>query len=372
VARRGGRLVLKGVAKRYGETTALAPTNAEIADGEFFSLIGPSGSGKSTLLGVVAGFVPPSAGSVEIDGEDVAHLPPYRRNVGMVFQNYALFPHMSVWENVAFPLKLRKVPGREVTERVGRMLDVVRLGGMGGRAPSQLSGGQQQRVALARAAVYDPRILLMDEPLGALDKNLREELQVEIKAFHRQIGATIVYVTHDQDEAAAMSDRIAVMRGGQIVQVGRPRELYEAPRNAFVASFLGDANLFPVERVRRNGPRLAVDLAGGGTLFARDAALPFDHGGTVAFGGAVACVRPEAIALAPTSQAPNGAAVNRMTGTVADTVYAAGTVRYRVALPCGRTLTVRAAPGAQPAMPETGDAVALAWAAEDTLLIPKE
>lgn len=241
MVRHGARLSLRKVAKRYDEIVALHPTSLEVEPGEFFSLIGPSGSGKSTLLGSIAGFIPPSSGRIELDGEDVVSVPPYRRNVGMVFQNYALFPHMTIFENIAFPLRLRKLPSSEIRERVSRLLRMVRLPNFGSRVPSQLSGGQQQRVALARAAVYDPRLLLMDEPLGALDKNLREEMQYEIKEFHRQIAATILYVTHDQEEAATMSDRIAIMNHGDVVQYGKPRDLYEHPRNAFVASFLGDA-----------------------------------------------------------------------------------------------------------------------------------
>src|SRR5437868_11389776 len=220
MAEHGSGLVLDGVSKRYGGVAALQPISIEIKPGEFFSLIGPSGSGKSTLLGAIAGFIPPSAGRILIDGRDIVDIPPYRRNIGMVFQNYALFPHLSVFENVAFALRLRKLTNAEVTGKTQRMLDIIRLSGMGERRISELSGGQQQRVALARAAVYDPRILLMDEPLGALDKNLREEMQYEIKAFHNKIAATIIYVTHDQEEAAAMSDRIAIMKDGEIVQHG--------------------------------------------------------------------------------------------------------------------------------------------------------
>ncbi len=361
----GGRLALNGVEKRYAEVTALARTDLAIGAGEFFSLIGPSGSGKSTLLGAVAGFVAPSAGSIEIDGQDVVQVPPYRRNVGMVFQNYALFPHMSVFENIAFPLRLRKLPEAEVVRRVERILAMVRLPGFADRRTSQLSGGQQQRVALARAAVYDPRILLMDEPLGALDKNLREEMQVEIKDFHRQIGATIVYVTHDQEEAAAMSNRIAIMNHGRIVQVGPPRELYENPCNAFAASFLGDANLFEISSMRAAAQGIAIDLTGGGSIAAH--VTP----GSKPKSGLVACVRPEAIALRAGCAAATGAE-NRLCGTVVDVVHAAGSIRYRVDARAGRPIHVRAPSGRQAETFSIGQAVTLAWSPQDTLLIPKE
>src|SRR5690242_2303591 len=194
--------------KRYGTVTALLPTNLDVRSGEFFAIIGPSGSGKSTLLGVTAGFIPASGGHILVDGRDLVGEPPYTRNIGMVFQNYSLFPHMSVAENIAFPLKMRRLAAAEVAAKVARMLEIVRLAGFGDRRPQQLSGGQQQRVALARAAVYDPILLLMDEPLGALDKNLREEMQEEIKRFQAAIGTTVIYVTHDQQEAACMADRI--------------------------------------------------------------------------------------------------------------------------------------------------------------------
>ena len=246
--RRGARVVYDGVTKQYGNLYALHPTSLEIESGEFFSIIGPSGSGKTTLLGVTAGFIPPTDGQILVDGRDLVGIPPFQRNIGMVFQNYSLFPHMTVAQNIGFPLRMRKLGRAEADERIKRMLGVVRLGGMADRYPAQLSGGQQQRVALARAAVYDPVLLLMDEPLSALDKNLREEMQREIKAFQQALGATVIYVTHDQYEASSMSHRIAIMNGGRVAQIGSPRELYENPRNRFVASFLGEANLFEVRR----------------------------------------------------------------------------------------------------------------------------
>ncbi|HTN96706.1 MAG TPA: ABC transporter ATP-binding protein, partial [Nordella sp.] len=315
MAEHGSGLVLDGVSKHYGGVAALQPISIEIKPGEFFSLIGPSGSGKSTLLGAIAGFIPPSAGRILIDGRDIVDIPPYRRNIGMVFQNYALFPHLTVFENVAFALRLRKLSKAEVTGKTQRMLDIIRLSGMGERRISELSGGQQQRVALARAAVYDPRILLMDEPLGALDKNLREEMQYEIKAFHNKIAATIVYVTHDQEEAAAMSDRIAIMRDGQIVQHGGPRDLYEHPRNIFVASFLGDANIFKIRDVKAEARSLRLDIGDGLSVSA--------PGDTASASQHYVCVRPESIAIGAPGVFNGAAGQNVLSGTIADVVYTA-------------------------------------------------
>ena len=355
----GASLSLEAVQKKYGGLVALARTDLDVRPGEFFGLIGPSGSGKSTLLGMIAGFVPPSAGRILLNGTDIVSLPPYRRNLGMVFQNYALFPHMTVAENIAFPLRMRKLQRGEIETRVRRMLEIVRLGGLGERSPAQLSGGQQQRVALARAASYDPSLLLMDEPLGALDKNLREEMQYEIKRFHREIGATVLYVTHDQDEAATMSDRIAILNQGRIVQVGRPRELYEAPATSFVASFLGEANLFEVAAVSQSSPpRLRVETKDGLTLSANQPAH-FEA-------NAVICVRPEAIQIAKSA----GAAANVLAGSVLDVVYTAGSLRYRVEVGGGRVVLVRRPLQRQAAVMEVGSPVYLSWDVSDTILVP--
>jgi putative spermidine/putrescine transport system ATP-binding protein len=362
----GAGVSIKGLSKRYGDVVALAPTDLDIEPGEFFSLLGPSGSGKSTLLGSIAGFTPPSAGGIAIDGVDVVSIPPYRRNIGMVFQNYALFPHMTVFENIAFPLRLRKLPEPDIVARVTRMLATVRLPDLGTRMPSQLSGGQQQRVALGRAAAYDPRVLLMDEPLGALDKNLREELQYEIKQFHAEIGATIIYVTHDQDEAATLSNRIAIMREGRIVQVGRPRDLYERPRNAFVASFLGEANVLTVSGMRNGHDGLAlIETAEGITVHA-------PKPGAVPDGGYVACIRPETIHLAADGAPVRRADLNVIEGRIADVIYTAGTVRYRVDATDRGRLTVKVPSQRDAPFHPQGSRVSLVCAASDVLLIPKE
>lgn len=364
----GSELVLRGVEKRYGSVQALHPTDLEIAGGEFFSLIGPSGSGKTTLLGAVAGFSPPTRGSIEVDGKDMARLPPYRREVGMVFQNYALFPHLNVFENVAFPLRLRKLPKQAVIQQVKDMLEIVRLPDVGKRMPNQLSGGQQQRIALARAAVYGPKILLMDEPLGALDKNLREEMQYEIKAFHARIGATVLYVTHDQDEAAAMSDRIAIMRGGRIAQHGTPRDLYEHPRNAFVACFLGSANLFDVNKVTAGtGDTVTAETPEGAMRGLKPV-------GGLPDAEMVICVRPESIEInkALATSTAQASDLNCLEGQVSDAIYTAGSFRYQVATSTGLQLSVRLNSVRQSEMLRPGDHVEMSWSALSTLIIPKE
>lgn len=238
-------LTVKKLSKRYGDFVALAETDLTVAQGEFLTLLGPSGSGKTTLLSLVAGLARPDSGAVLIGNDDVTYSAPHLRDIGVVFQNYALFPHMTVLENIAFPLKMRKVQADEARRRAQEALEMIRLPHIAQRYPKELSGGQQQRVALARCMVYRPSIILMDEPLGALDKKLREHMQLEIKRIHRELGATIVYVTHDQEEAMTMSDRICLMNSGRIEQLGTPGDLYFRPQTLFVADFLGESNLLP-------------------------------------------------------------------------------------------------------------------------------
>src|SRR6185436_3552786 len=238
-----GAIELRGVTKRYGKERVVDAVSALIQPGEFFSLLGPSGSGKTTTLLMIAGFAAVDEGSILVDGADIGAIPPQRRGFGMVFQNYAIFPHLNVYENVAFPLRARDLGDAEIRERVDSALELVRLERFADRFARQLSGGQQQRVAIARAIVFHPSVVLMDEPLGALDKNLRYQMQVEIKEIQQRLGMTVVYVTHDQEEAMNMSDRIAIMNRGRIEQVGMPSEVYERPANAFVGRFLGEANI---------------------------------------------------------------------------------------------------------------------------------
>ncbi|MEO1194315.1 MAG: ABC transporter ATP-binding protein [Pseudomonadota bacterium] len=255
----GASVSFQGVGKRYGAVKALADFELEVAPGEFMTFLGPSGSGKTTALNVLAGFVDPTAGDVLIDGRSVLDRPPERRQLGMVFQSYTLFPHMNVFDNVAFPLRLRRAPKAEVARKVAESLEMVRLSGYEARMPKELSGGQRQRVAFARAVVFEPPVLLMDEPLGALDLKLREAMQLEIKRYHAELGCTIIFVTHDQGEALALSDRIAVMGEGQIVQVDTPERIYDAPASRYVAEFIGKTNILTLTP-GRNGAAEILEI----------------------------------------------------------------------------------------------------------------
>ncbi len=301
---------LVGVVKRFGDVAAVDGVDLEIADGEFFSMLGPSGSGKTTTLRMIAGFEEPSAGTIELHGRDITGVPPFDRDVNTVFQDYALFPHMTVGENVAYGLVVRRVAADERRRRVQDALRMVRLEGYEGRRPGQLSGGQRQRVALARALVNRPRVLLLDEPLGALDLKLREEMQIELKAIQQQVGITFIYVTHDQEEALTMSDRLAVFNNGRVEQIGSPAEVYEHPATTFVAGFVGTSNLLTGEAAR------AV-IGRSGTF----------------------TVRPEKIRLADpdtTPAADEGSALGR----IRDVVYIGPDTRYIVALETGGELVV--------------------------------
>ncbi|MGH8782913.1 ABC transporter ATP-binding protein [Paraburkholderia sp.] len=255
-------LLITGLGKRYGDFVALAPTDLDVAKGEFLTLLGPSGSGKTTLLSLIAGLAQPDSGQIHIDGVDVTWGAPYERDIGMVFQNYALFPHMTVAQNIAFPLQMRKTNAKAARDQVMQALEMVHLPHVADRYPRELSGGQQQRIALARCMVYRPSIILMDEPLGALDKKLRDHMQLEIKRIHRDLGTTIVYVTHDQEEAMTMSDRICLMNAGSIAQLGTPADLYFRPKNVFVADFLGESNLLDAIVTGRAGNQVQVSLRG--------------------------------------------------------------------------------------------------------------
>ncbi|MGV9422378.1 ABC transporter ATP-binding protein [Streptomyces sp. NPDC003674] len=301
---------LQDLRKSFGETTAVAGVDLDVRDGEFFSMLGPSGSGKTTVLRLIAGFESPTGGSVELAGQDVTGLAPFERDVHTVFQDYALFPHMTVEQNVAYGLRIRKVPKAERLVRARKALAEVRLEGYGRRRPSQLSGGQRQRVALARALVGRPRVLLLDEPLGALDLKLREQMQVELKALQREVGITFVFVTHDQEEALTMSDRIAVFDRGRIAQVGTPAEIYERPATAFVASFVGTSNLLDGETARR-----IVGAAG------------------------TYNIRPEKIRVLKESAEADEPGHATATGTVAEVVYLGDATRFLVDLDGGGRLT---------------------------------
>jgi spermidine/putrescine transport system ATP-binding protein len=300
------------VAKRFGDFVAVQEADFFVGRAEFFSLLGPSGCGKTTTLRMIAGFEEPSAGRILLEGEDVSRLPPYRRNVNTVFQQYALFPHMTVYDNVAFGPRSRRLDASEVDRRVMELLEIVRLDQLARRKPAQLSGGEQQRVALARALVNYPGALLLDEPLGALDLKLRHAMQLELKRIQREVRIAFVYVTHDQDEALTMSDRIAVMNEGRIEQIGRPREIYDEPATVFVASFIGVANLIPVRVASGGGDALTVTLAGGN-------AIPVSAGAWRGQPGADATVmvRPERVRVTPH---PSGGPIS-IPVTVSDAVF---------------------------------------------------
>jgi spermidine/putrescine ABC transporter ATP-binding subunit len=296
----GASLRLERVSRYFGEIPALAELTLEVEGGEFLAILGPSGSGKTTTLNLIAGFDHPTTGEVLLDGHLITELPAHRRGVGMVFQGYALFPHMTVAENIGFPLRMRRVPTRDIHGQVTRALSLVRLGELGDRYPAQLSGGQQQRVALARALVYQPSILLMDEPLGALDRKLRGEMQSEIKRIHRELGTTVVYVTHDQDEALSMADRVAVLHRGRLEQHGTPREVYERPKSPFVATFVGDAN-FLDGVVATEGGTPVVHLALGLSVPLDAGACRFAPGDRV-----VLVARPEHLRVRPAPAEASG------------------------------------------------------------------
>lgn len=278
----------ENVVKAYGPIKVIENLNLDVAEGEFLSLLGPSGSGKTTTLMMLAGFEQVSGGKITMDGKRIDELSAHNRGMGVVFQNYALFPHMTIAENIAFPLQMRKVPRAETHKRVAEALERVRLGHLGARRPSQLSGGQQQRVALARALVFEPRVILLDEPLGALDKNLREEMQLELRDLHHRLGLTFIFVTHDQGEALTMSDRIAVFDKGRIAQIGTPSEIYDKPDNLFVAGFVGETNLLDGEVVA-NGSAAVMRLT-------PEIAIPAPKDSAV--GKAILSIRPERIHIA--------------------------------------------------------------------------
>jgi spermidine/putrescine ABC transporter ATP-binding subunit len=353
-----GALELDGLTKTYGEERVVDSVSAAIRPGEFFSLLGPSGSGKTTTLMMIAGFAAPDAGTIRVDGADISRLPPQRRGLGMVFQNYAIFPHLNVFENVAFPLRARHVPKAELTQRVRAALDLVRLDRFAERFARQLSGGQQQRVAIARAIVFHPDIVLMDEPLGALDKNLRYEMQVEIKEIQQRLGMTVIYVTHDQEEAMNMSDRIAIMNHGRIAQLGPPVEIYERPASAFVGRFLGEANLIAGAIERIEGDEAVLRTADGFTFRARL------DGAASAGAAASLFVRPEKLALGPT------AADNQVQGTVRRRSFLGNIVRTVVDTGPSTQLTIdQQNHGAIGDGIDVGTRVAVGWSAAHSVIL---
>lgn len=344
----GIKLETRGLTKRYGDALALAPTDLQVCDGEFLTLLGPSGSGKTTLLQMISGLVEPSGGSLFIDGRDATHQLAGQRGIGLVFQSYALFPHLTVEENVAYPLRMRRVASAETTKRVQEALAMVRMEAFAGRHPRELSGGQQQRVALARCFVYKPSVILLDEPLGALDKNLREHMQLEIRGLHRDLGATFIYVTHDQEEALAMSDRICLMNQARVEQIGVPNELYDKPVSRFAAAFLGHSNI------------LDGDVEGQ-CLRWRGHGLPLPATGCAASGKVSLLVRPESARL-------SSAEASLLQGRVVETVFTGADLRVIVQVGPEARFTVRTSRAGKP---ELGAVVGIAWDPDDTILLHK-
>ena len=351
----GAKLSVRNLTKSYGLVAALADTSLDMVEGEFLTLLGPSGSGKTTLLMIVAGLTEPTSGEVWIGGKLATHAAPNQRDIGMVFQNYALFPHMTVAENIGFPLRMRRVRDTQIETEVARVLELVQLPHVAGRLPKELSGGQQQRIALARCMVYQPSIILMDEPLGALDRKLRDHMQMEIKALHKRLGITVLYVTHDQEEALAMSDRICLMNHGRIEQLGTPADLYFRPRSEFVADFLGESNIVPGEVAAAGTVRAAGDLVV--QVKASDAMSP---------GQAVKLmVRPEAMRLL----GDGVGAENVATGTVSDTVFGGGVFRHFIAVEGGPVLMAKQFADRPDLIPAIGQVVRIGWDADQTVVL---
>ena len=346
---------LRAVTKRFGDFVAVDGVSLAIAPGEFLTLLGASGSGKTTTLRMIAGFDQPTAGEIWMEGQSIHLLPPNKRNVNTVFQNYALFPHMSVWDNVAYGLKMRRVAKAEIGERVGQVLEMVHLEQLARRAPRQLSGGQQQRVALARALVNRPKVLLLDEPLGALDLKLRKEMQLELKHLQTQVGITFVYVTHDQEEALTMSNRIALMRAGRIEQAGTPQEIYDRPATKYVADFIGETNLLSARVRATAGDRVTLDVEGQ----AIEAQVP--AAGSVPTAGSLVwlSVRPEAMAILHDGESPPGGGHNVLVGTVLEGIYAGSMTRLRLRLAGETTLVLHVSPTGTAVAP--GQQVRIGW-----------
>jgi spermidine/putrescine transport system ATP-binding protein len=356
---------LVDVVKKFGDVAAVDHINLEVRDGEFFSLLGPSGCGKTTTLRMIGGFEEPTSGLIELHGQDVTWLPPYRRNVNTVFQNYALFPHLTIYENVAFGLRRKKVKDAEIKRRVGEMLALVELAGFERRKPTQVSGGQAQRIALARALINRPSVLLLDEPLGALDLKLRKQMQLELKRIQQEVGITFIYVTHDQEEAMTMSDRIAVMNRGHYEQLADPETLYERPATRFVAGFLGISNLLRGSVVERSDRYIAVRLD-------EDVVVRIPVGASAAAAGSIEVgVRPEKIRMYRLDQ-ETPAGLNVMAGTVRDASYLGVSTQYVVVTRSGDRLTVyeqnveRTLHGS---LYRPGDDVRLAWSPDHSFAV---
>jgi putative spermidine/putrescine transport system ATP-binding protein len=347
-------VTVDGIEKRFGTQVAVQPTSFDVPAGKLVTLVGPSGSGKTTILKMIAGFEEPSGGRVLISGTDVTHIPPHKRNLGFVFQQYALFPHLTVADNIAYALKMRRVPRAEIRTRVAETLGLVRLDGLGERLPSQLSGGQQQRVAMARAIVFRPPLLLMDEPMSALDKRLRDEMQYEIRNLQQQLGITTIAVTHDQSEALIMSDLIVVLNRGAIEQSGPPQEVYKHPRSEFVATFLGESNILK-GTVARHGGRAWL-AAGGTSRLPLSVPVDFSDGQTLAY-----VIRPESISVAADTRE---GAVN-FRGRVVDTTFTGDALRLRIDLGWSDPIVAKILSRDGISLPQPGEEVPVSWSLAD-------
>ena len=361
----GATVRLANIRHRFGDVVAVRDVNLTVRAGEFLTLLGPSGSGKTTTLNIVAGFLEPTSGEVYINEEPATDKAPHLRNIGMVFQNYALWPHMTVFQNVAFPLRMRKEKKATIRHRVEEALAMVRLQGLGTRLPRQLSGGQQQRVALARALVFNPPLLLMDEPLGALDKKLREQMQLEIKHLQKRLGITVIYVTHDQEEALFMSDRVAVTSGGTIVQIGTPVDLYNRPANRFVADFIGESNFLSgkIQSIDASAQSCHV-VTDGGFILRGMLGHPARTGEPV-----VAAIRPEKIHVQETSASPGED--RGSPASIVEAIYLGDWVKYRIELASGETLLVKIPGGSEDEVHSAGTRVLLAIAPRDVMVYPE-
>jgi len=352
---------LRGVSKLFGEFAAVSEVDLQVLKGEFFSLLGPSGCGKTTTLRLIGGLESPDRGDIYINSERVNEVPPYKRDASIVFQNLALFPHMTVANNIAYGLWLRKLPKAHIRRKVTEMLELVQLPGMEQRRPDQLSGGQQQRVAVARSLVLQPEVLLLDEPLAALDRKLRKEMQIELRRIQRDVGITFIYVTHDQKEALSMSDRIAVMKDGQVAQLGAPRDIYERPQTRFVADFMGAANVFDARVTEQNDTHLTLRTRNGLEVGATVDKLPPDYT-AVGFS-----VRPESVQL--NAQPGNAPHDNVFEGTVASMVYLGDVVEVAVSLPSTDQFVAFLSTNAQSAPLDEGQTVWISWPAQDSNLL---
>ena len=359
IQRKGASVSLINLSKHFGKVKAVDSINLRIRSGEFLTLLGPSGSGKTTVLNMIAGFIQPTGGEIEINNNPVTGLPPYRRDIGMTFQNYALFPHMTIFRNIAFPLKMRKIPNEEIKKKVESALELVRLSEYGNRHPRQLSGGQQQRVALARSLIFNPSVLLMHEPLGALDRKLREHMHLEIKHIQEELGITVIYVTHDQEEALTMSDSIAVMNFGKIVQVGSPSQLYEYPVNRFVADFIGKSNFIRGTYQRVDGESNGIMVVENSTF-----SVPLRE---IAQGAKIELViRPEKVVFLESSEAEKG--TNFVKGTIEEVMYIGEATVYNIITDLNQRFVVKHPNRAGTSIRKKGDHLLIGWRVEDSIL----